>query len=104
MLVGEGQPWAGKFARRVMLRNFHLDQEIQSSEAMASILAELNLPVAEILAKAQDDAIKARLREQTDTAIRRKVFGAPMFFAKSEMFWGNDRLEDALRFAAEAES
>jgi 2-hydroxychromene-2-carboxylate isomerase len=104
MLVGEGQPWTGEFARRVMLRNFHLDQEIQSSEAMASVLAELDLPAADILAKAQTDAIKARLRGQTDTAMRRKVFGAPTFFAKGEMFWGNDRLEDALRFAAEAHS
>jgi 2-hydroxychromene-2-carboxylate isomerase len=104
MLVGEGQPWVGEFARLVMLRNFHLDQEIQSSDAMTAVLAELGLPAADLIAKAQSDSIKARLREQTDTAMRRKVFGAPTFFAKGEMFWGNDRLEDALRFASEAES
>ena len=101
MLVGEGQPWTGEFARRVMLRNFSLDREIRSSEAIAEILAELELPAQDLLAKAQSDSIKARLREQTDTAMRLKVFGAPTFFARSEMFWGNDRLEDALRFASE---
>ncbi|MER2541377.1 MAG: DsbA family protein, partial [Azonexus sp.] len=29
----------------------------------------------------------------------RGIFGAPMFFVGDEMFWGNDRLEDALVFA-----
>jgi 2-hydroxychromene-2-carboxylate isomerase len=36
--------------------------------------------------------------------MRRKVFGAPTFFARGQMFWGNDRLEDALQFASEAEA
>jgi 2-hydroxychromene-2-carboxylate isomerase len=99
MLVAEGQPWAGEFARQVMLRNFHLDQEIQSNEAMSAVLSELGLPAAEILAAATSDVIKARLREQTETDRARKIFGAPTFFADGEMFWGNDRLEDALRCA-----
>jgi len=104
MLVGMDQPWTSEFARRVMVRNFHLDQEIQSSEAMTTILTELDLPAAELIAKAQSESIKARLREQTDTGMRRKVFGAPTFFARGQMFWGNDRLEDALQFASEAEA
>jgi 2-hydroxychromene-2-carboxylate isomerase len=104
MLVGMDQPWTSEFARRVMVRNFHLDQEIQSSEAMTTILTELDLPAAELIAKAQSESIKARLREQTDTAMRRRVFGAPTFFARGQMFWGNDRLEDALQFASEAEA
>ena len=101
MLVAEGQPWAGEFARRVMLRNFHLDQEIQSKDAMTSILVDLGLPAAEIIAAATSDATKARLREQTESAKTRKIFGAPTFFARGEMFWGNDRLDDALRYGSD---
>jgi 2-hydroxychromene-2-carboxylate isomerase len=101
MLVAEGQPWAGEFARRVMLRNFHLDRDIQSNEAMTSVLVDLGLPAAEILAAATSDTIKARLREQTETAKARKIFGAPTFFAWGEMFWGNDRLDDALSCASD---
>ena len=101
MLVAEGQPWAGEFARRVMLRNFHLDQEIQSKDAMTFILVDLGLPAAEIIAAATSDATKARLREQTETAKTRKIFGAPTFFARGEMFWGNDRLDDALRYGSD---
>jgi 2-hydroxychromene-2-carboxylate isomerase len=101
MLVADGQHWAGEFARRVMLRNFHLDREIQSHDAMNSILVDLGLPAAEILATATSDAVKAMLREQTETAKARKIFGAPTFFAGGDMFWGNDRLDDALRYASD---
>jgi 2-hydroxychromene-2-carboxylate isomerase len=45
--------------------------------------------------------VKTRLREQTEEAQRRDIFGAPTFFVGTEMFWGNDRLDDALAFAAE---
>ena len=37
--------------------------------------------------------------------MRKGIFGAPTFFVGSQMYWGNDRLEDALEAAAvEAES
>ena len=100
MLVADGLPWAGAFAQKVMLRNFQLDLDIQSSEAMTSVLTELGLPVAEILAAATSDAVKTRLRDQTETAKARGIFGAPTFFVNGEMFWGNDRLDDALRCAS----
>ena len=50
--------------------------------------------------KAQSEATKTRLREQTDAARRTGIFGAPTFFVGTEMFWGNDRLDDALAHAA----
>lgn len=37
--------------------------------------------------------VKQRLRETTDEAVRRGVFGAPTFFVGTEMFFGQDRLE-----------
>jgi 2-hydroxychromene-2-carboxylate isomerase len=101
MLVGAGRPWIGEFAKRVMLLNFHLDREINSKDEIGKILTDLGLPSAEIVSQAQSDAIKNRLREQTDTAKARKIFGAPTFFVRGEMFWGNDRLEDAFEFAME---
>ena len=51
----------------------------------------------------QSDAIKARLRAQTEEAQRLGLFGAPSFTtADGELFWGNDRLEPALRWAKRA--
>jgi len=47
------------------------------------------------------EPMKKLLREQTEEARSRGIFGGPTFFACSEMFWGNDRLDDALLFASE---
>jgi 2-hydroxychromene-2-carboxylate isomerase len=41
--------------------------------------------------------VKQRLRETTDEAVRRGVFGAPTFFVGTEMFFGQDRLEFVAR-------
>jgi len=50
-----------------------------------------------VLARSRSAEIKAELKANTEEAIRRGVFGSPTFFAgDGEMFWGNDRLEDAI--------
>ncbi len=59
----------------------------------------LGLPAQEILDEAQSEVNKLGLRRQTEIAKERGIFGAPTFFVGEEMFWGNDRLEDALAFA-----
>jgi 2-hydroxychromene-2-carboxylate isomerase len=63
-------------------------------------LAQLGLPAAELLDQAQTEPTKALLREQTEQARAKGIFGAPTFFVGTEMFWGNDRLDDALLLAS----
>jgi len=101
VLVGIDQPWVGEFSRKVMELNFALDQDINQAEGIAPILMQLGLPASEIIAQAQSEPIKNLLRQQTDRARLKGIFGAPTFFVGKEMFWGNDRLEDALLFASE---
>ena len=101
-LVGTDEPWLGAFCRKVMELNFVRDEEINDPARLTGVLSELGLPAAEIVAAAQSEPIKTRLREQTDEARAKGVFGAPTFFVGGEMFWGNDRLDDALAFAADA--
>lgn len=100
-LVGAQEPWIGAFSKKVMELNFVQDEDINDVAHIAPILTALGLPAAEILASAQAEPAKARLRDQTEEARRRGVFGAPTFFVGREIFWGNDRLDDALLFAAE---
>ena len=52
-----------------------------------------------MLGQAQSEASKTKLREQTDEAMRIGLFGAPMIVIGGELFWGNDRLEEALDWA-----
>ncbi|MGY3441249.1 DsbA family protein [Bradyrhizobium sp. USDA 4473] len=101
VLLGASQPWVGAFCREVMQANFARDQDINHPGQIAPILTALSLPSSEILEQAQSEAIKTRLREQTDEARARGIFGAPTFFVGTEMFWGDDRLDDALLLASE---
>ena len=100
-LLGTEQPWIGAFCRSVIKLNFAQDQDINAPERLAPILTELGVSASDILREAQAEPTKSRLREQTEEARRRGIFGAPTFFVGSEMFWGNDRLEDALLRASE---
>lgn len=94
-LVGEGAPWLDAFCEQVMLANFADDREIGDEQVVAQILAGLGADAAAIIEAARADPCKAALRARTEEAQARGIFGAPMFFVDGEMFWGNDRLEDA---------
>jgi len=100
-LIGVDKPWIGAFCRQVMELNFARDEDINHAEQLAPILTQLDLPAADILEQAQSEPIKTLLRQQTDQARSKGIFGAPTFFVGTEMFWGNDRLDDALLFASE---
>lgn len=99
-LLGAEQPWMADYCRMTMMLNFAEDQDINAPEQVAGVLSELGLPAAKIIAEAQGEPNKLLLRQQTETAQARGIFGAPTFFVGKEMFWGNDRLDDALALAA----
>ncbi|MGH7986699.1 MAG: DsbA family protein [Candidatus Binataceae bacterium] len=65
---------------------------------MAEILASIGLPAEALIARANAPENKERLRSQTERASRLGIFGAPTFHVDEEIFWGNDRLEDAFAF------
>jgi len=100
-IIGAEQPWINAFNQGVMQLNFAEDKEINDRDTIAKVLHELGLPADQLIAQALSDDTKSALRAQTEEAQRRGIFGAPTFFAHGEMFWGNDRLEDALQFAAQ---
>ena len=99
-LLGAREPWIGDFCERIMLMNFAEDRDIGSRDTVAEALERLELQSDGILAAAQSEPNKQRLRQQTEAARARGIFGAPTFFTRGEMYWGNDRLDDALAFAA----
>lgn len=99
-LVGAEQPWIGAYCRRIMTLNFAEDRAIDAPDVVAEVLDRLGLPAGQIIDVAQSEPNKLRLREQTETARARGIFGAPTFFVGDEMYWGNDRLDDALACAS----
>jgi 2-hydroxychromene-2-carboxylate isomerase len=100
-LVGLDKSWGEEFCAEVFRTQFGEGRRIDEIAALAEILTRLDIAAEPVLAAAQSDDNKARLRAQTEDAQRRGVFGAPTFTtADGELFWGNDRLERALVWAA----
>jgi 2-hydroxychromene-2-carboxylate isomerase len=99
-LHGARAPWIGDFVKAIMRANFARDEDISSEAHVIDALRELALPANAIVADCQNEANKPRLRDQTERAKALGIFGAPTFFVGSEMFWGNDRLDDALELAS----
>jgi 2-hydroxychromene-2-carboxylate isomerase len=99
-LVGLRQLWGEEFCMEVFRVQFGEGQRIDDATAITKILKRLDIAAEPVLAAALSDDNKVRLRSETDEATRRGIFGAPTFItADGEVFWGNDRLERALRWA-----
>jgi 2-hydroxychromene-2-carboxylate isomerase len=97
-LIGAEKPWMGDYCRRIMQLNFVADRNIDSAASVGEVLAQMGLRAQEIIDEALGEANKLRLRSQTELAKTKGIFGAPTFFVGEEMFWGNDRLDDALAY------
>ncbi len=95
-LLGADEPWGPDFVRGVYRANFADDREISDRQVIASLLDELTGDATGTLQRAEAPDNKDRLRKQTEQATALGIFGAPSFVSRGELFWGNDRLEDAL--------
>lgn len=84
------------FVRAVYRANFFDDVDISDPSVLKEILQGLSLDGEATLNRANDESVKRLLRARTEEARSRGIFGAPSFFAKEELFWGSDRLEQAL--------
>lgn len=98
-LLGQDEPWCRDFCVAVFRANFQHDEDIQSEDVVHVLLNDLSLDADALIARAKSEAAKEALRRQVDRARDLGLFGAPTFFVEDEMFWGNDRLEDALDWA-----
>lgn len=95
--AAEGQPFLPAFVRNVYLANFHDDRDIADPVVVRGCLEGAGCADADgWLARAATDEVKKLLRARSEDAVARGIFGAPSMFVGSELFWGNDRLEDAL--------
>jgi len=99
-LAGLDNGWGEDFCRAVFRAEFADGRRIDDEAIIGDVLGGLRVDPQPVLAAARSDEIKARLREETAAAQRLGLFGAPSFTcADGELFWGNDRLERALRWA-----
>lgn len=96
-LAGEADGWIAPFTRAVFETEFAEARDIADAAVLTSLLDRIGVDAQAALARSATPEIKDRLRTQTDAASKRGVFGAPTFVAEDgEMFWGDDRLDQAI--------
>lgn len=88
------------FSRAVYLSEFAEGRSIADPDLLAELLARVTDDAAEILEKAASQQNKDLLKKNTSTASNCGFFGAPICRTPDgEIFWGNDRLEEAMDWA-----
>ena len=90
------ETWTPAFVRAVYHANFAEDEDIADRRVIADCLRLVNQDAEAVLDVAGSAETRTVLREQTGRAVDLGIFGAPSFIADQELFWGNDRLEEAL--------
>lgn len=88
----------GPFVCAVYTRQFVRGEVISDPDTVTAALSDAGFGV-EWLEAARDPEIKQALFDAGGEADRLQLFGAPSFSVGDEIFWGDDRLEQALRFA-----
>lgn len=96
--IATSEGWCPAFTKAVFHANFAEDQDIAAPEVLTGILQSIGQNAPSVFERAQTQENKDRLRRQTEEAARLGIFGAPSFIANGELFWGNDRLEQALEW------
>ncbi len=95
-------PWAPAFHRGVFRANFAEDRDIADPAVLRALLAAAGQDADALLARATAPETKQALRDRGAEAARLGLFGAPDFVVGDELFFGQDRLGDALAWATAA--
>jgi 2-hydroxychromene-2-carboxylate isomerase len=100
-LVAEAEGWIEAFTPAVFAAEFAHGEDIALPNVLARIVSGLGHDPTRVFEAASTPEIKSALRTRTDTAAVKEIFGAPTFITTDgELFWGDDRLEQALDWAA----
>ncbi len=99
-LLGMQEGWGEAFVRAAYRQWFQLGHETGSEPNVSESLREIGQDPSRVLARAASDEVKRALAAETDQAKALGIFGSPTFVVDgSELFWGDDRLEDAISWA-----
>lgn len=91
------EKWAKNFCLALFQAEFGEDRRIDDPSTIGDILTQLKVDPEPVLEAARSNEVRIALRTETEEAQRLGIFGAPTFVTPDgEMFWGNDRLEQAL--------
>ena len=98
-ILGLNIGWGIDYIRLTYKKWFQETKEPAIEPSISEICNELNLNKDEIISLAKSEKIIDKYKSNTDSARNNKVFGSPSFIVNNEIFWGDDRMEDAIKWS-----
>jgi len=98
-ILGLKEGWGVDYVRLTYKRWFQDGKEPATEPNISEICNELKLDKDHVISKANTQDIEKEYLANTDSARKNKVFGSPSFIVNSEIFWGDDRMEDAITWS-----
>lgn len=92
-LVAERDGYLDDYIEAMLKAMWEDGLKLDDPEVLHKAFADAGFDADKIMADMGDDAIKAKLMENTNAAVERGSFGIPTFFVGDEMFFGKERLE-----------
>ena len=91
--------WVEDYVRTAYRRWFEEGLPAGEDPNLSESLREIGQEPDRVLAQARTERIEGALATSTEEAMRLGVFGSPTFVVDEEVFWGDDRLDDAIAWA-----
>ena len=98
-ILGLEEGWGIDYVRLTYKKWFQEGKEPAIDPSISEVCDELKLNKNEIITAAKDQIIQNKYLLNTDSARNNKIFGSPTFVVNSEIFWGDDRMEDAIAWS-----
>ena len=98
-ILGLDKGWGIDYIRLTYKKWFQEGKEPAIDPSISEICKELGLNKNEIVSEAKSEIFEKKYMSNTDSARENKVFGSPSFIVEDEIFWGDDRMEDAIKWA-----
>lgn len=95
-VLGAAEGWVADYARATYRRWFRDGREPGSEPNLSDSLREIGQHPSRVTALAATPEIAAAYEAATDAARNFGIFGSPTFAVDRELFWGDDRLDDAI--------
>ena len=97
-ILGKDQGWIKEYTILTYKKWFLEHLEPGSEPNLSSTLREIGLDPDKIINLAQADEIEQKYLKNTEIAKNKGIFGSPSFIVENEVFWGDDRCEDAIKW------
>ena len=97
-ILGLDKGWGVDYVRMTYKKWFQENKEPAIDPSISEICDELKINKNEILLEAKTELIEGKYLANTNSARNHKIFGSPSFVVGNEIFWGDDRMEDAINW------